>query len=152
MIKSISLQTFTEVYSLTNEQKYDIDNKTQKHLLLKQFVAWSCNGCTVAPLTNYINNPVYHELPSETEYFSSSDEGIYTDLRSSYGYAKQLEKLERNNSKLNLKIELKNAATKKCRLRIWGCCMGEYLYILVKDGLTLQHKTYSIASLDNDYE
>ena len=32
-----------------------------------------------------------------------------------------MEKLERNNSKLNLKIQLKNSATKKkSRLRIWG--------------------------------
>ena len=63
-----------------------------------------------------------------------------------------MEKLERNDSKLNLKIELKNAGTKKYRLRIWGYFIGEYLYILAKDGLTLQPKTYSIASTDNDFE
>ena len=37
-IKSIRLFTFTEIYSLTNEKKYTIDNLTQKHLLYKQFV------------------------------------------------------------------------------------------------------------------
>ena len=36
--------------------------------------------------------------------------------------------------------------------RIWGYSMGEYLYILAKDGLTLQHKTYSITLEDNDFE
>ena len=32
-IKSVRLTNFTEMYSLTNEKKYDIDNLTQKHLL-----------------------------------------------------------------------------------------------------------------------
>ena len=62
-----------------------------------------------------------------------------------------MEKLERNDSKLKLKIELKNPATKKYMLRIWGYSLGEYLYILAKGGLTLQHKTYSITSEDNDF-
>ena len=41
--------SFTEACSLTNEKKYDINNNTQKHLLFKQFVAWTCNDCTLAP-------------------------------------------------------------------------------------------------------
>ena len=124
----------------------------QKHLLFKQFVAWGCNGCSVAPHTDYINNPIHQELPLETEYFSSSDERIYLDLRASYGYTNEMEKLERNDSKLYLKIQLKSSATKKLRLRIWRYSLGEYLYILAKDGLTLQHKTYSISSEGNDFE
>ena len=63
-----------------------------------------------------------------------------------------MEKLERNDSKRNLKIQLKNSANKKLRRRIWGYLMSEYLYILGKDGLTLQHKTYSITSEDNNFE
>ena len=63
-----------------------------------------------------------------------------------------MEKSERNDSKLNLKIQLKNSAIKKLRLRIWGYSMGEYLYILAKEGLMLHHKTYSIMSEDDDFE
>ena len=63
-----------------------------------------------------------------------------------------MKKLERNDSKRNLKIQLKNSANKKLRPRIWGYLMSEYLYILGKDGLTLQHKTYSITSEDNNFE
>ena len=37
-------------------------NLTQKNLLYKQFVTWACDGCSVAPLTDYINNPIYQEL------------------------------------------------------------------------------------------
>ena len=32
-IKSVRLTNFTEIYSLTNQKKYDIDNLTQRHLL-----------------------------------------------------------------------------------------------------------------------
>ena len=32
-IKSVKLSNFAEIYSLTKERKYDIDNLTQKHLL-----------------------------------------------------------------------------------------------------------------------
>ena len=32
-INSVKLSNFTEIYSLTNEKKYDMDNLTQKHLL-----------------------------------------------------------------------------------------------------------------------
>ena len=71
---------------------------------LNNLFAWSCNGCSTAPLTDCINNPIYQELPTENEYFTASDERVYLDLRASYGYTKELEKLERNNSKLNLKI------------------------------------------------
>ena len=48
-IKTLKLSNFTEIYSLTNEKKYDVDNLTQTHLLYKQFVAWNCNGSSVAP-------------------------------------------------------------------------------------------------------
>ena len=61
-IKSIKPFSFTEIYSLTNEKTYSIDNLTEKHLLYKQCIAWSCNGSNVALLTDYINNLVYQQL------------------------------------------------------------------------------------------
>ena len=57
-IKSVKLSNFTEVYSLTNDQKFNVNNLTQKYLLYKQFVAWSCNGSSVAPLSDYTNNSI----------------------------------------------------------------------------------------------
>ena len=110
-IKTLQLSNFTEIYSLTNEKKYSIDNLTQKHLLYKQCVAWNCKGSSVAPLTDYMDNPIFRELPDEEEYFRlKSDETIYLDLRASSGYVKEAEKLERNDSKINLQITLKKAA------------------------------------------
>ena len=124
---------------------------TQKHLLYKQFVAWSCNGLSVAPLSDYMHNPVYQELVSEDDYFDvKSDERLYLDLRASSRYVKEPEKLERNDSKISLHILLKEAATKKLRLRVWANSLGQYLYILSKNGLTLGYRTYTINQTDND--
>ena len=149
IIKLIKLTNFTEIYSLTNEKKFDIDNLTQKHLLCKQFVTWSCNGSSVAPLTDYVNNEIYQDLIEEDDYFDvRSNERLYFDLRASSGYVKEAEKLDQNDSKINLHITLKNAATKKIRLRVWAHSLGEYLYILTKKGLTLRHRTYAINQTD----
>ena len=95
MIKSVKLTNFTEIYRWTNEKKYDIDNLTQKHLLYKQFVAWSCNGSSVAPLIDYMNNKIYQELIEENNYFDvRSDQRLYLDLRASSQYVKEAKKLE----------------------------------------------------------
>ena len=34
-IKTLQVSNFTEIYSLSNEKKYSIDNLTQKHFLYK---------------------------------------------------------------------------------------------------------------------
>ena len=46
---------------------------------------------------------------------------------------------------------LKKAATKKFRLRIWAYSLGESLYILTKNGLTLKHRTYIINQRDDSF-
>ena len=95
LIKSVKLINFSDLYSLTNEKKFDVDNLTQRYLLYKQFITWSCNVSSVAPITDYIDNPVFQELPNEDTYFSlKSDEKNYLDLRASSGYVKEAEKLE----------------------------------------------------------
>ena len=144
-MKSVKLSNYTEIYSFTNEKKYDINNLTQRYLLCKQFVAWSCIGSNVAPLTDYINNQIYQELINENDYFETKrDERIYLDLRASSGYTNKTEKLERNDSKITLSILLKAATTKKLRLRVWAYSVGEYLYILSRSGLTFRHRMYTI--------
>ena len=42
-----------------------------------------------------------------------------------------METLERNDSKLNLAIPLKNAAIKKLRLKLWDYSLIEYLYVQI---------------------
>ena len=98
-----------------------------------------------------MKNPVFQELPSKDEYFDvRSDERMYLDLRASSGYVKEAAKLERNNSKINLTFCTKEGATKKLRLRVWAYSLGEYLYILSKNGLTLRHRMYAINQTDDD--
>ena len=75
---------------------------------------------------------------------------MYFDLRASCAYTKEDEKLERNDSKINLHIQLKAAATKKLRFRVWAQSLVEYLYILTKNGLTLRHRTYAINQSEED--
>ena len=76
----------SKTYSIANEMKCDVDDVHEKHQLNKQFVAWCCNGCSLAPLTDYANNPIFQELPTEKNYFSNADERIYIDTRGSKGY------------------------------------------------------------------
>ena len=149
LTKTLQLSKFTEIYTLTNEKRYNIDHLTQKHLLYKQFVAWNCNGSSIAPLTDYMDNPIFRELPDEEEYFSlKSNENIFLDLRATSGYVREAEKLERNDSKINLQITLKDAAKFNLRVRIWAYSLSEYLYVLSKSGLTLKHRTYAINQSD----
>ena len=85
-------------------------------------------------------------------YFSAkSDEKIYLDLRASSGYVKEAEKLERNDSKINLQITLKDVAYFSLRVRIWAYSLSEYLYVLSKSGLALKHRTYTINQSDKDF-
>ena len=152
LTKTLQLSKFTEIYSLTNEKRYNIDNLTQKHLLYKQFVAWNCNGSSIALLTDYMDNPIFRELPDEEKYFSlKSNENIFLDLRATSGYVRQAEKLERNDSKINLQITLKDAAKFNLRVRIWAYSLSEYLYVLSKSGLTLKHRTYAINQSNYDF-
>ena len=117
LVKTLQMSNFTEIYSLTNEKNYSINNLTQKHLWYKQFVAWNCNGLSFAPLTKYMDNPIFQKFPDEETYFGlKSNERIYLDLRASSGYVREAEKLERNNSKINLQIMLKAAATFNLRI------------------------------------
>ena len=80
-----------------------------------------------------------------------SDERVYQDLRASTGYTSEAEKLERNDSKINLFIQLKDSAAHKLRLRVWTYSLREYLHVLSRQGLTLKRKTYSITQEDDDF-
>ena len=128
------------------------DNLTQRNLLYKQLVAWNCNGSSVAPLTEYINNPIFPELPDEDQCFDvTNSDRIYLDLKASSGYVKEAEKLERNDSKINLQITLKAAAEYKLRIKIWAYSLSECLFVLSKSGITLKHRTNAINQSDKDF-
>ena len=127
--------------------KFGTLNDTQKHMLWKQYVVWHTNGYSAAPISDYINNPVFQELVLDSEHFrGKSHEKLYIDLRDNLGYTNETERPSSNNSKLTVTIELKNALTHKMSLSVWGYTNGEYLYVLVDAGLTLKYNTYTIKS------
>ena len=99
-----------------------------------------------------MNNPMFQELSNKNDYFGTkNDDRVYLDLRGSSGYVKDAEKLERNDSKVNLQITLKTAARYKLRVRIWAYSLSEYLYTLSKSELTLKHRTCAINQSDEDF-
>ena len=57
-----------------------------------------------------MNNPVYQELTPEDEYFDVKR--LYLDLRATSGYVKEAEKLERNDSKITLRVLRKRTERK----------------------------------------
>ena len=101
IIKSMKLTNFTEIYSLTIEKQFDSDSLTQKHLFCKQFIAWSCNGSSVAPLTDCMNNKICQELIEEDNNFDvRSNERLYLDLRAALDMSKRLRNLNKTIQKL----------------------------------------------------
>ena len=65
-------------------------------------------------MTDYINHPIYQELPSEAEYSGTNSDGrIYIDLRAAYVCTNETEKPTRRDSKMTVTIETKTALLKK---------------------------------------
>ena len=84
-------------------------------------------------------------MPKQKDFFETSDEKLFIDLRRSKGYTGELEMLLRDDSDLILTITLKQTATKKMKLRETGYCQGEYLYTLSRRGLIMSYKEYGIS-------
>ena len=118
-IKFLEFANISDQHSSTNTLKFDIGNDLQKHLLWKQYLAWCTNGCSIAPVTDFMNNPIAQELKKENEYLSDKfDERLYVDLMLDHGYTNELEKPIRNDSKMTITIETKTPLVKKMRLRV----------------------------------
>ena len=147
-IASVQLGNLNNKYSEINK-KYDLTDEHDKYIMYRNFVPWATKkGSSVGPLTQYKDEPIYKELIKYNKYYkaSESDEKLYVDLRRGRGYTSELEKVVRNDSSLTLTITLRNAATKKLRLRVVGYYQGEYLYSMTNLGLLLSYKDYGIVT------
>ena len=71
------------------------------------------------------------------------DDRIYVDMRRSKGYADELEKINRDESRIALTISLKEAAGKKMRFRITSFSQGEFWYLLSNRGSIMSYKNIS---------
>ena len=84
MIQIIKFENTTSMYSLTGKLEYNYKNQDEKDKLYRMFIAYNCNGCTAAPLTQYKNNEIYQEITLEDEYRANTKvDIIYLDMRRS---------------------------------------------------------------------
>ena len=149
-MKLLSLENASTTYSLTGQLKYNVSNEDYKHWLYQMFVAYYCEGCSAAPLTQYKNNKIKQELTKEKSYFGqNSDERLYIHMRRCKGYTGDLEKLTCNVGGVTLTSKLKEAATKKMRLRVVAYSQAEYWHTSTNKGYIMACKDYSIAKDDD---
>ena len=94
LIKTVKFENTTRTYSLTGKLSYDLELEDEKHILYKMLAAYNCNGCSSAPLSQYINNEIYQEMPDEDKFADNErDDRTYIDMRRSKSYTDELEKL-----------------------------------------------------------
>ena len=148
-IKYIKLQNASNTYSKFNTIKFNLEDEEDRYVLYNAFVAWVTKDSSMVPERDYLYNEVKQELPTRKKYFTDSDERVYIDIRKSKGYTGEFERVNRDDSDLVVTIDLKVAATKKMRVYVTGYYQGEYMYMLTKEGLVMNHKEYSIAKIKN---
>ena len=68
-VSSIRLESASDTY------------EHDKHIMHSAFIAWICNRSSIAPLSDYAHNPIYHKALRKNKYFTDSDERLYIDLR-----------------------------------------------------------------------
>ena len=59
LIKHIKFRNTSTMYSLTGKLFFDLQKDDDKNILYKMLVAYNCEGCSSAPLTQYKNNEIY---------------------------------------------------------------------------------------------
>ena len=82
-IKSIKLENMSNTYSSFNSVKFDPSDGHDKYLRY-------CKGSSISPLSDYAHNPVYQEMPTIKQYFTTADEKIFVDLRCGKGYINEI--------------------------------------------------------------
>ena len=81
LIKTIKFENTSSTYSLTGKSPYDLEKEEDKYQLYSMLAAFACGGCSSAPLTQYINNPIFLELTEEDEFTDQEqDDRIYIDM------------------------------------------------------------------------
>ena len=148
-IKSIKLQNASNTYSEFNTVKFDLENEEDRYNLFNAFRAWVTKGLSIVSDNEYLHNETAQQLPSRSDYFTNSDERVYIDLRRSKGFTGEFERVNRDDSDLTVVVDLKNAAADKMRIYVTGYYQAEYMYMLTKNGLIINHKEYSVSKIKN---
>ena len=132
-VQLLALENVSTTYSLTGQLEHNLSNEDDKDWFYQIFVAYYCERCSTALLTQYTNNEIKQELTKEKYYFGDNfDERLYIDMRRSKWYTNKLEKLIREDGGVTLTIKLKQATSKKMRLRVSAYSQAEYWYTSTK--------------------
>ena len=148
-IKTIKLQNASNTYSEFNTVKFDLTDDEDKYNIYNQFRAWVTKGSSIVPNSEFLHNKTAQELIKRDDYFTSSDERIYIDLRRGKGFTGEFERVNRDDSELSVVIDLKAPAARKMRIYLTGYYQAEYIYTLTKNGLIMIHKEYSVSKIKN---
>ena len=118
LIQTIKFENTSTTYSITGKLFFDLEKDEGKNILYKMLVAYNCEGCSSATLTQYRNNEIYQEMTEEDEFTTNSkDDRILINMKRSKGYTDKLK-------------TLKEATAKKLSLRVTGFSQTEYWYLL----------------------
>ena len=149
-VKLLALENASTTYSLTGQLEHNVSNEHYRDWFYQMFVAYYCEGCSAALLTQYKNNEIKQELTKEKDYFGdNSDERLYVAMRHRKGYTDKLENLTRDDGGVTLTIKLKQATAKKMRLRVSVYSQAEYMYTSTNKGYIMTCKDYSIVKDDD---
>ena len=58
LIPALNLENASTTYSFTGQLKYNISNEDDNHWLYEMFIAYYCDRCSMAPLTQGKNNEI----------------------------------------------------------------------------------------------
>ena len=61
-ISTVKLENDAQIYSVVSTMNYDLTEVDDKQIMYKKFVAFNCDGCPSAPLTQYKNSDIYADL------------------------------------------------------------------------------------------
>ena len=79
----LALENASTTYSLTGQLEHNVSNEDGKHWLYQMFVAYYCEGCSAAPLTQYKINEIKQEKKEKDYFGDDSDERLQIDMRRS---------------------------------------------------------------------
>ena len=68
-VQLLALENASLTYSFTGQLEYNVSNEDDKHWLYQMFVAYYCEGCSAAPLTQYKRNEIKQELTKKKRLF-----------------------------------------------------------------------------------
>ena len=111
------------------------------------FLAFQCNGCSTAPLSQYRSYEIFQEIATEENYTTANtDDRIVTDLRRNKGYTDELERITRDDSGLGVVVTLKKATAKN--MRLVGYSRAEYWLAFSNKSYIMSYQNYNISKED----